>query len=303
MNRDALEQLDRDALVAKAEEAGVARARVLTRPELVDELLLRSAADHATRQRARGLFGRARDLIARVVERGLHLPDAAERIRALGFTPPVRQSAPAALPTVTLAQIYAAQGHRARAVDTLQKVLAREPEHAVAASLLTKLRDAGYPLPPPAMPPEQEALAPAPEGEGVDAPRAGSDSPPAPLQSRRADVDECRAVLVAPTSLKVSWSMRKATLEHAREEHPGAKIAVCVLVVQPTWDGPRPTASCHELDACEGDFLAGDLPSGCVVRAAVGCLDDGAFVPFAHSLASETPPAPVGVAAQAAQSA
>src|SRR3984885_11016495 len=142
MNRVELEKLDRDALIARAEAAGVTRARILTRPELVDELLLRSATDHATKQRARGLFGRARDLLARVVEQGLHLPDAAERIRAVGGAPPpVRPSAPAAPPTVTLAEIYAAQGHRERAIETLDRVVAREPDHAAARALRAQLAD------------------------------------------------------------------------------------------------------------------------------------------------------------------
>ena len=53
-----------------------------------------------------------------------------------------------ALPTVTLAEIYAAQGHRDRAVDTLEGVLVREPEHAAARTLLAQLEDASYPVPP-----------------------------------------------------------------------------------------------------------------------------------------------------------
>ena len=149
MNRPELERLDRDALITLAEKAGVTRARILTRPELVDELLLRSAGDDATRKRARGLFGVARDLIARVVERGLHLPDAAERIRTLDIPAPPRRSAPAALPTVTLAEIYAAQGHKERAIETLQSVLLREADHAAARALLTQLRDGTFPVPPP----------------------------------------------------------------------------------------------------------------------------------------------------------
>ena len=45
--------------------------------------------------KARGLFGRARDLLASVVERGLNLPDAAERIRTLGRRlPPLRAARP-----------------------------------------------------------------------------------------------------------------------------------------------------------------------------------------------------------------
>jgi len=60
MNRAELERLDRDALISRAEDAGVTRARILTRPELVDELLLRTTVDPAAKQKARGFFGVAR---------------------------------------------------------------------------------------------------------------------------------------------------------------------------------------------------------------------------------------------------
>src|ERR1700727_2016129 len=78
MNRTELERLDRDSLISRAEASGVVRARILTRPELIYELIQRSTQPGEV-VRARGLFGRARDLLARVIERGLHLPDAAER--------------------------------------------------------------------------------------------------------------------------------------------------------------------------------------------------------------------------------
>jgi hypothetical protein len=271
VNRDALERLDRDALVGRAEEAGVERARVLTRPELVDELLLRSTAvDDATRRRARGLFGRARDLIARVVERGLNLPDAAERIRALGLVaPPLQQTAPAALPTVTLAQIYLAQGHRAKAIDTLQKVLAREADHAVAANLLAKLGDAGFPVPAPALPPEEEVA-------------------PPPAAEEDAGDDECVAKLVGTSAVNVSWRVRKATLDHARQKAPDARMALCVHVVQPTWDGPRPATRCYDVDGPQGEMRVDEIAQGCVVRAAVGWLEGERFAAFAHSGAMET---------------
>src|SRR6185436_17851822 len=100
MNRGELENLDREALIEKAAAAGVARARILTRPELIDELLLRKAGGGAGAvKRARGFFGVARDLLARVIERGLHLPDAAERVRGMPPPPPPTRTAPA-LPTV-----------------------------------------------------------------------------------------------------------------------------------------------------------------------------------------------------------
>jgi hypothetical protein len=64
-SRNDLESLDRESLIARAETAGVNRARVLTRPELVDEILVRQNRDPETTRRMRGLLGRARDLLAR----------------------------------------------------------------------------------------------------------------------------------------------------------------------------------------------------------------------------------------------
>jgi len=157
-DRAELEGLDRESLVARAQEAGIRRARILTRPELVDELLRSDpSADEKELRKTRGFFGKARDLVARVVERGLHLPDAADRIRTLGTLPPsVPRTEPQAVPTVTLAEIYAAQGHSKRAIATLKLVLDREPDHAAAKTLLAKLEDSGYVAPAPPLPPEPE---------------------------------------------------------------------------------------------------------------------------------------------------
>jgi hypothetical protein len=160
MKRAELDGLDREALIRLAESHGISRPRILTRPELIDELLLRTADGDAGAEVsiARGFFGLARDLVARVVERGLHLPDAATKIRALHLEPPRGKSTPpAGLPTVTLAQIYAAQGHTARAKDTLLRVLALEPEHTEARELLDRLSHPSYVPPAPPLPPEEEA--------------------------------------------------------------------------------------------------------------------------------------------------
>ena len=87
MNRADLKRLDRTTLITQAEELGVARANILTRPGA-----RRRAAHPDTKKddrdlpRARGFFGRARDLVARVIEKGLHLPDAAERLRQVSVT-------------------------------------------------------------------------------------------------------------------------------------------------------------------------------------------------------------------------
>jgi hypothetical protein len=298
MNRAELERLDRDALISRAEDAGVTRARILTRPELVDELLLRTTVDPAAKQKARGFFGVARDLLARVVERGLNLPDAADRIRTLGGPLPSRRSAPSALPTVTLAEIYATQGHRNRAIETLEGVLAREADHAAARALLAQLRDERYPVPAPRLPPEDDEPPPVEppddddddEGTRVTLPPAEpmhmlDDAPLPPLY----DVDECVAIPVDPRTLYVYWEARDATLTEVRAAHPGGALALRLVVVEPTWDGPQASVRDFDVTLPLGDYFARDLPPGAVVRVALGWKSGGAFVPLAHSPSLETP--------------
>ena len=83
VDRNELEALDRESLVTRARNLGVERAEVLTRLEIIDEILSSSIPDEQERRVARGLLGRARDLVARVVEKGLNLPDAALRLRTM----------------------------------------------------------------------------------------------------------------------------------------------------------------------------------------------------------------------------
>jgi hypothetical protein len=297
MTRAELERLDRDTLIARAEAAGVTRARILTRPELVDELLLRTTADPVARQRSRGLFGVARDLLARVVERGLNLPDAADRIRTLGVEPlRSRSGAPAALPTLTLAEIYAAQGHRDRAIETLEGVLAREPEHAAARVLLGALRDERYPVPPPRMPPEEDDAAlpePAEEPEAPPVSRTLAPEPAHMLDDTPLppyyDVDECVAIPVDPRTVYVYWEVREATLTALRAASPGGTLALRVVVVVPSWDGPRTSVRDLDVGAKLGDYFLRELPPASVVRVAVGWRSGQAFLPVAHSPALETP--------------
>lgn len=169
MDRAELELMDREGLVLRAQAAGIRRARLLTRPELVDELLRTGpVVDETQLKKTRGFFGLARDLLSRVVERGLHLPDAADRLRAALGSPPfdVPRPEPQAVPTVTLAEIYAAQGHKQRAVETLQRVLEAEPDHGAARALLEKLEASDYVVPLPVLPPEPaEAESPVVEEE------------------------------------------------------------------------------------------------------------------------------------------
>jgi hypothetical protein len=327
MDRAELEGLDRESLVVRAERAGMRRARILTRPELIDELLrLDPSADREKLERSRGFFGRARDLVARVVERGLHLPDAADRIRSMAggpLPPTVPRSDPQAVPTVTLAEIYAAQGHKGRAIETLRRVLEREPDHAAARTLLARLEDVAYVAPEPPLPPEPEIepdimadpdrppptleptttpwslrtrIAPAEEsgaqlGE-VDDPAFANTAPPsraAPLSKTQENVavapppkeiDEpaCVAVPIGPGALYVWWRGIE-----------GDALVVRVVVVIPTWDGPRREVRDLAVAGGGGIGIRG-LPQHAVTRVAIGRMTEGTFVPLAHSPAIESEP-------------
>src|SRR3954468_21046092 len=142
---DELERMNREQLVLKARVLGVERAELMTRVELRDEIVRRSEPDLAQQKRARGFLGVARDLVASVVEAGLNLPDAAAIIRGDG----ARENewkGPPPVATVTLAEIYAAQGHLERALRMLDEVLAKEPDHDPARALRDRLA-AGNDLP------------------------------------------------------------------------------------------------------------------------------------------------------------
>jgi hypothetical protein len=134
MQRHDLTRMNREQLIAEAERLGVPRPRVLTQPELMDEIITRTTTGDRERAKARGWLGRARDLLANVVERGLHLPEAARVLRSPG-SERAWPAPPPPLPTVTLAEIYAAQGHLDRAVAVLDEVIAREPDHREAHAL------------------------------------------------------------------------------------------------------------------------------------------------------------------------
>jgi hypothetical protein len=140
-NSDDLERLSREQLILKARVLGVERPELMTRVEMRDEIVRRSEPDIVQQKRARGFLGVARDLVASVVEAGLNLPDAAALIRGDGS----REShwkGPPPVATVTLAEIYATQGHLERALRMLDEVLLKEPDHDAARALRTRLATA-----------------------------------------------------------------------------------------------------------------------------------------------------------------
>lgn len=288
-SRAELETLSRDALMDRAETLRVPRARILTRFELVDEILKATAprGDLDLVQRSRGFLGKARDLLARVVERGLNLPDAADRIRAAGLPLPPPPRAVPPVPTVTLAEIYAAQGHVERAEETLRSVLAEEPEHAAARVALRRLagpRGGGAGGP---QPPEADASPPAPVAKPVPvaavARRSAPDAPPDDIVS-----SYCVAIPTGPGAFFVAYGLAP----RMGRSLAGADVLLRVLVVLPSWEGPRVQVRDLPLPAGVGEVPTGHvrlegLPPAGVVRVAVGVLASGVFTPWAHSPALE----------------
>lgn len=137
-----LSEIPRHELIAAALELGVERPELLS-PEQLREKIRAASAGSASEDSVPSrvsLFSVARNLIASVVERGLNLPDAARVIRETVRTSP-RHRPP--LPTVTLAQIYLAQGYTDRAVQTLAQVIEREPSNYTAAELYQRLTRSG----------------------------------------------------------------------------------------------------------------------------------------------------------------
>ena len=130
--------LSRLELLKLAQTLHVSDADVMTRAEL------RAAIERARKPEPRAAaqpvtwLGVARRLLASIVEQGLHLPDAAAVIRgevqARSFP-----SGPPPVATVTLARIYAAQGHLERGISTLDEVLKSDPDHDLARDLRAQL--------------------------------------------------------------------------------------------------------------------------------------------------------------------
>lgn len=308
MDARELEGLSREELIVFAETIGILRPSVLTRAELIDEILRCQVADPAEQRRLRGLLGMARDLLASVVERGLHLPEAAAVIRG-----PQEEATPAPpkapLATVMLAEIYEAQGHRNRALAVLDQILAHDPKHPSARGLREQwLGTAETPPPSPPEPKEPEPRVPEPEPlEQLPLPTSSSapliappPSPPAeqpvpmlddePLPPRY-EVDEIVALPVDPRTLYVYWEVREETLSLARAEAEDGKLVVRVVAVTATWEGPVVHTRDIEVQATVGDWFVRDLPEGAIVRAALGWQSELGFGPFAVALEIGAPPA------------
>jgi hypothetical protein len=306
VDRGALEELARDELVVEARRIGVKRPEVMTRVELVDEIVRLGTPNPVERKKARGWFGIARDLIASAVEQGLNLPDAAALIRGdLRFEPLRTPQSPVA--TVTLAEIYGAQGHFARALGILDEVLSNEPEHHVARSLRDKIHheredkkgDAPRVPPDPAQEPILEDAVDEPEAATLPPPpREDHGVPPAPpLFDDPSGPDQPDALTLPPPPPRASNGVTPKTSEDAvvlvrleagdrlvayyergpRGVEAGASVVVRVLEMRPRPFGAERVVRDFPASLPSGTVAIDGVASESVVRASLGVVRHGAF--------------------------
>jgi len=295
MTKKELNLLSRDELISQAEGLGVNDPRVLSQPELIDEILLRTVDSPSERRATRGWFGRARDLLKTVIDRGLHLPEAAARVtKRPSVAPGAGMREP--YPTVTLAEIYVGQGHQSRAREVLGQVLEREPGHTGARAMLDGLererskaaREAASNVDAPAA-----ALSNDAKSANASASDSGAEADDGELPTRY-DVDEVVAIAVDPTTVYAYWEVRPATMAEAKHRHTRGRLVLRAVTVTPSHPGPISEERDITIDALCGDIYLSELDAGTNVRVSVGwrwgsASDADAFEPFAVGLELSTP--------------
>lgn len=315
---DSLLSMSRAELVSQASGLGVERADRMTRPELRDEILRRTKSG-AEAVEARGLFGIARSMIASMMETGLKMPDAAALIRGTQtLSAQVTTGAPVA--TVTLAEIYAAQGHPDRALTIVDRVLEAEPDHPAALRLRDRLAaDANIESTsmvgragqaPPVLettgeevrtgePPKVEVLSesppsPAPSEARIEdsdqREREGGEEGDEGDASHHALPDPTLTLQVRGAQLLVRWTLNPG--EGAAEHGPqavSAVIRVVGFIGRPGHSGHQesriPLSSESGPHGATGSALL-DGYAGASVSAALGRVREDQFIPWTQALLS-----------------
>ena len=83
------------------------------------------------------------------------------------------------------------------------------------------------------------------------------------------------AIAVDPTTLYVYWEVRPSTMARARARRQAGHLALRVMSVTPSWDGPLTQTRDLRIDPLFGDLFVRDLPPGANVRVSVGWLSAG----------------------------
>lgn len=307
---DSLLSMSRAELVTRASGLGVEHADRMTRPELRDEILRRTKSG-AEAAEARGLFGMARSMLASMMETGLKMPDAAALIRGTQ-TLSAQVTAGTPVATVTLAEIYAAQGHPDRALAMVDRVLESEPDHPVALSLRERLvgdADSGStglavrsPVSPPVLettgeeirtgePPPVEAIQVpvGPASVPAESPHVPAEPTMTPAESAVRDpgddVRESLALEARGSQLIVSWALRRQQFKQGLEQ-----VSPAIVVVGFQGKSGRPGTQESRVpltldsarDAWSG-LVRLDGFFGAAASAALGFFRGDQFVPITQS--------------------
>jgi hypothetical protein len=256
----------------------------------------------------RSWFGVARDLVARVVDKGLHLPEAAQLLRSAARTSPLREPPPP-LPTVTLAEIYAAQGYQTKALAVLDEVLQADADNTEARGLRGRLQAEGRrepkqaaaeppttpeppaeppaepepPAAPPAEPPTEKAAEPEPPAAPPAAPPAEPPTEKAAEPARRArprGVDELVALATDSASVYACWELEPVRMARARWDDREGQLVLRVLRAEPAAEHSRLTIVDIAIDELDGDRVVRGFAPGAEVRLCVGWSGAGGFRPL-----------------------
>jgi len=245
-------------------ELGISAARVLTRDELIDEIVSAVVVDEQERSVARGFLGRARDLITRVMEKGLHLPDAAQRI--LSPSPPRPEEAPKPIATVALAAVYAKQGHRSQALCILEEVLAADPDHAAARALQNELGLSTHAEP---MAGTCDSLPSDPRTTGKEPEHQSADASSMPDETGIPHRDEL-SISLGVGQLILCWKVRPITLARWRGKMPSGRLSLRVVHTMVRKGAPKVVVEDHFVDRLVGSMTVSVPDSALSSHAAVG---------------------------------
>lgn len=184
-------------------------------------------------------------------------------------------------PTVTMARLYAEQGHRGEAARLCRVILAREPDEGRARELLARLAETR---------PEPRRVSTAQRSPTLT---SSFDEGSARLSKEvPSSYGEPMVLLTAvnPSELHVAWEAPSQTVDQARR-HAG-KGAALVLRLFSAWRGDegveRRTADSAAKSAMGSAFVRPCAP-GALHRAALGFSVEDRFIPIIHSGSAATP--------------
>ncbi len=253
--RSELEVLGRDELLAYARKLGISNPELTTRIELVEEILRLDGLDDHDRRLSKSLLGKARDLVARVMDLGLHLPEAAQRLRPVAPVKPVPEpEGPRPIATVSLAQLYAAQGHADQALGMLDEILRRDPSHTDAQRLRLRLlaTQAEPAADAPAPPMDQLAIVPAPT--------------PSPVPA----ADDLRLERDAHGHMRCFWQLRPSSYATRCARLKDGHLVVRVIIRSPGSPEPVSREADVPIAALSGSCALPSTSEADTVCAAVG---------------------------------